>query len=152
MQIREAIRNFPNMVFEQSIRILLSFLIVALLVAIAAGVAQTFRDLWAMVPGWLAGGQGYGDYHHVMINALTVLVLVEVFRTAMAYFVEGRVKVTYIIDTVMVAVLTEVLAFWHREMDVTRMVMVLVLVIALMLARILAIHFSPNRAETADGL
>jgi len=35
---------------------------------------------------------------------------------ALAYFSEGRVKVTYIIDTVMVTVLTEVMAFWYKEM------------------------------------
>ncbi len=152
MSMRGIIREAPTLLFEQSIKILLSFLILALLGAILAGVVQTFRDLWLMLPGWLEGGQGHGEYRQVMINSLTVLAMVEVFRTAMAYFTEGRVKVTYIIDTVMVAVLTEVLAFWHREMESERLVMVIILVIALMLARILAIHFSPNRVDTADGL
>ena len=36
-------------------------------------------------------------------------------RTALAYFSEGRVKVTYIIDTVMVTVLTEVMAFCPED-------------------------------------
>lgn len=86
------------------------------------------------------------------MEALTVLALVEIFRTAMAYFTEGRVKVTYIIDTVLVAVLTEVLAFWYKKVEIPRMIMVIALVLTLMLVRILAIHFSPNRVEVADGL
>jgi len=51
------------------------------------------------------------------VDNATVLAVVEVLRTALAYFTEGRVKVTYIIDTVIVTVLTEVMAFWYRDMD-----------------------------------
>jgi hypothetical protein len=43
--------------------------------------------------------------------------IVEVLRTALAYFSEGRVKVTYIIDTVIVTILTEEMAFWYKEME-----------------------------------
>jgi uncharacterized membrane protein (DUF373 family) len=70
----------------------------------------------------------------------------------MSYLVEGRVKVTYIIDTVLVAVLTEVLAFWYREIETTRMVIVIALVLTLMFVRIMAIRFSPKRRELSDGL
>jgi uncharacterized membrane protein (DUF373 family) len=70
----------------------------------------------------------------------------------MAYLVEGRVKVTYIIDTVLVAVLTEVLAFWYREIEATRMVIVIALVLTLMFVRIMAIRFSPKRRELSEGL
>lgn len=91
-------------------------------------------------------------FRQILVDALTILAFVEVFRTAMAYFVEGRVKVTYIIDTVLVTVLTEVLAFWFRDMDTFPITMVIALVLSLTLARILAIHFSPNRTEVADGL
>jgi uncharacterized membrane protein (DUF373 family) len=70
----------------------------------------------------------------------------------MSYLVEGRVKVTYIIDTVLVAVLTEVLAFWYREIETTRMVIVIALVLTLMFVRIMAIRFSPKRRELSEGL
>jgi uncharacterized membrane protein (DUF373 family) len=144
-------REFPGQFFEQAIRALLCLLLLALLGAILAGAAQTFRDLWPVAAG-VFGEREHGGFRQVLVDALTVLAMVEVFRTALAYFAEGRVKVTYIIDTVMVAVLTEVLAFWHRELETTRLVMAVILVVALMLVRILAIQFSPNRAETADGL
>ena len=76
---------------------------------------------------------------------LTVLALVEILRTALAYLSEGRVKVTYIIDTVIVTVLTEAMAFWYREMDWDRLGMVITLVLSLACIRIVAVRFSPRR-------
>ena len=80
--------------FEGSARVLLSLLIVAILLATLAGIIYTFYDLrliFAM------------DFHHafktILVDVLTVLAIVEVLRTALAYFTEGRVKVTYMIDT-----------------------------------------------------
>ncbi len=51
----------------------------------------------------------------------------------------------YIIDTVLVVVLTEVMAFWFMEVAYKRLVMVIALVLTLTIARILAIWFSPSR-------
>ena len=69
----------------------------------------------------------------------------EVLRTALAYFTEGRVKVTYIIDTVIVTVLTEVMAFWYKEMEWQEVAMFILLVLSLACIRIIAVRFSPQR-------
>lgn len=63
----------------------------------------------------------------VMVNSLTMLALLEVFMTTFSYFSEVRVKVSYIIDTVLVVILTEVMVFWFRETELMRIVMVVVL-------------------------
>jgi uncharacterized membrane protein (DUF373 family) len=82
-----------------------------------------------------------------MVDMLTVLAMVEVLRTALAYFSEGRVKVTYIIDTVIVTVLTEVMAFWYREMVWQQLGMVLALVVGLSVVRVMAVRYSPRRCR-----
>lgn len=149
---RRTLTDFPIHFFEQSTRLLLCLLLVALLGAIGVGTGQVFLDLWHA----LAGVGTETSLHHglkeVLIDALTVLAVVEVYRTAMAYFAEGRVKVTYIIDTVLVAVLTEVMAFWYRDLEPTRLLLLVVLVLSLMFVRIMAIRFSPKRRELAEGL
>lgn len=71
--------------------------------------------------------------------------MVEILRTTLAYFTEGRVKVTYIIDTVIVTVLTEVMAFWSRDMEWQEIAMVIALVLSLAAIRVVAVRFSPRR-------
>ena len=126
--------------FENSVRALLSLLITAILAAILAGTMYTFYDLRLIVQT-----EFLGAFKTILVDILTVLALVEVFRTALAYFSEGRVKVTYIIDTVIVTVLTEVMAFWYKEMEWQELAMMIALVLSLACVRIIAVRFSPRK-------
>ncbi|KAF0221508.1 MAG: hypothetical protein FD174_277 [Geobacteraceae bacterium] len=126
--------------FEVSARALLCLLIIAILLAILAGVIYTFYDIRLIFRT-----DFHGAFKTIMVDMLTVLAIVEVLRTALAYFSEGRVKVTYIIDTVMVTVLTEVMAFWYKDMEWEKIAMVIALVLSLALVRIIAVRFSPRR-------
>lgn len=126
--------------FELSARALLSLLIAAILMAILAGTIYTFYDLRLIFLQ-----EFHTAFKAILVDVLTVLAIVEILRTALAYFSEGRVKVTYIIDTVMVTVLTEIMAFWYREMAWQKVAMVIALVLSLALIRILAVRFSPRK-------
>ncbi len=128
--------------FELSARALLSLLIGAILVAILAGVICTWYDLRLVFRMAFLGA-----FKTILVDILTVLALVEVLRTALAYFSEGRVKVTYIIDTVMVTVLTEVMAFWYKETEWDKIAMVIALVLSLACVRITAVRYSPRKAR-----
>lgn len=126
--------------FEAVARMLLSLLIIAIFCAILIGIGYTFYDLRLLLQL-----EFHEFFRRVLVDALTVLAMVEVLRTALAYFSEGRVKVTYIIDTVIVTVLTEVMAFWYREMEWQKIAMVIALVLSLAGVRIIAVRFSPRR-------
>lgn len=130
--------------FEVSARAVLSLLVVAILCALLAGILCTFSDIRLVFRE---------EFHHafrtIMVDILTVMAVVELLRTALAYFSEGRVKVTYIIDTVIVTVLTEVMAFWYRDMAWQKVGMVIALVLSMAFVRIIAVRFSPRRH--ADG-
>ena len=128
--------------FEGASRVLLSLLITAILAAILAGTAYTFYDLRLVF-----AGDAHGAFRAILVDVLTVLAMVEVLRTALAYFTEGRVKVTYIIDTVIVTVLTEIMAFWYRDVPWQKLAMVLAVVVCLALVRIVAVRFSPRRGR-----
>ncbi|MGE4343648.1 MAG: phosphate-starvation-inducible PsiE family protein [Geoalkalibacter sp.] len=145
-------REMTGNLFDQSMRIFLCLLIVAILGGIAAGVVSTFIDVYHTLISALVHGDIHQGLKSILIDSLGVLAMVEVFRTAMTYFIEGRVKVTYIIDTVLVAVLTETLAFWYRDVESSRIVLLIALVFSLMFVRILAIRFSPNRRALCEGL
>lgn len=128
--------------FENSARVLLSLLIAVTMLAILAGIGCTMYDLRLFL-----GGDFHSAFKSILVDMLTVLAVVEVLRTALSYFTEGRVKVTYIIDTVIVTILTEVMAFWYRDMDWQEVAMVIALVLSLACIRIIAVRFSPRRLQ-----
>lgn len=128
-----------NIFFEKSARGLLSLLIIAILLAILSGVIYTFYDLRLILELPF-----HAAFKAILVDILTVLAVVEILRTALAYFSEGRVKVTYIIDTVMVTVLTEVMAFWYKEMPWQSLAMVVLLTLSLAVVRVVAVRYSPR--------
>ena len=125
--------------FERTARALLCLLIVAIMAAILAGTAYTLYDLRLVFQK-----DFHGAFRTILIDMLTVLAIVEILRTALAYFSEGRVKVTYIIDTVMVTIMTEILAFWYQEVAWQKLAMVIILIVSLAFVRIIAVRFSPR--------
>lgn len=145
-------KEMSGSVLEAALSSLLCLLAAVLLGAVAVVIAQAGMELLACGRALWQHQPLHGALQELLISALTVLALVEVFRTTMAYFIEGRVKVTYLVDTVLVALLTEILAFWHREMPAERILLVIALLLALFVVRILAIRYSPNRRALSEGL
>jgi uncharacterized membrane protein (DUF373 family) len=129
-----------NRCFEASTRSLLAIFIATISLAVLAGTAWTLYDLRLIVRIGL-----HDAFKSLLIDMLIVLALVEILRTAVSYLTEGRVKVTYIIDTVIVVVLTEAMSFWYRDMDWNRLGMVITLVLSLACIRVVAVRFSPRR-------
>ena len=129
-----------SQVFLYAVKAVLCLLLLVILAAILWATLKTVADLRAALSLSI-----HETLKHVMINSLTILALLEIFMTTFAYFKEKRVKVTYIIDTVLVVILTEIMGFWFKEIELLRMVLFIGLVLSLMAARILAIRFSPLR-------
>lgn len=125
--------------FEMSARALLCLFILAILATILAGVIYTFYDLRLIFTK-----EFHDSFRMILVDMLTVLAMVEILRTALAYFSEGRVKVTYIIDTVLVTILTEILAFWYKDMTWQKLAMAIILIVSLAVVRIVAVRFSPR--------
>lgn len=132
------LRSISFKIFEGAGRLIVSLLIIVILITITWAVFRVLVDLGNTF------NQGITDaLKVVMVDSLTILALLEVFRTTLTYFFEGRVKVTYIIDTVLVVILTEVMAFWFKEIEYYKILLVIALVLSLIVARILAIRFPP---------
>lgn len=149
---KDIIKDVTGICLETLCRTLLSLLLLVILAGMAYGVARSAFDLFS-VGGDLLSGHGLHEaLKQLVVNVLMVLAVVELFRTVKAYFTEGRVKVTYIIDTVLVVVITEIMGFWYREVEIERVALAIALVVALMGVRIMAIRFSPKRRELMEGL
>lgn len=150
--LNNTIKDVSGICFETICRTLLSLLLVVLLAGMAFGIIRTGLDLLNEIGHLFAAPGLHTALKDLVINVLMVLAVVELFRTVKAYFTEGRLKVTYIIDTALVVVITEIMGFWYREIEVARVALAIALVLALMFVRIMAIRFSPKRRELLDGL
>ena len=149
---KDTVKEVSGICFETLCRTLLSFLLIVLLAGMALGIVGAGFDLLAEVGHLFSANGLHTALKELIINVLMVLAVFELFRTVKAYFTEGRVKVTYIIDTALVVVITEIMGFWHREVEIARVALAIALVLTLMCVRIMAIRFSPNRRQLTDGL
>jgi len=149
---KDTLKDFSGICFETLCRALLSLLLIVLLIGMAFGIMRAGLDLLAQT-GKIDSSTGlHNAIKELVINVLMVLAVLELFRTVKAYFTEGRIKVTYIIDTALVVVITDIMGFWYREVEVARIALALALVVVLMGVRIMAIRFSPRRHDLLDGL
>jgi uncharacterized membrane protein (DUF373 family) len=126
-------------IFEGMSRVALCGLLLAIFLGLLGGVVATFYHL-----RFLFTGNVKEVIRVLILDSLTLLALIEVFKTTLLYFKEGRVLVTYIVDTVMVVVLTEIMAYWFKELDYLKVGFMVVLIFFLSFVRIMAIRYSPS--------
>ena len=125
--------------YEKLVRLILIVLILTIISGMLGGVVITILHLRLLFT--------MGIEHAlrvIIIDALTILAVLEIFRTTLAYFSEGRVKVTYIIDTVIVVMVTEIMACLFKEFDLYKMGMLTFLVLTLCVTRIFTVKYSPS--------
>lgn len=125
-------------VWTKGIQLVLSLLIFTILVALAGGVAKTFYELRLFMTVPVADA-----LRQVIVDALILLALVEVFKTTLTYLSEGRVRVTFIVDTILVVMLTEVISEWFQGAEAQRWFLLAGILGMLALIRVIAVLFSP---------
>ena len=124
--------------WEAGTRFILSLLTLTILLGLAGGVVKTFLDLRLLLSTDLEVA-----LRHIIVDALTLLAVVEVLRTTLTYCSDGRVRVTFIVDTVLVVMLTEIISRWFTGGEWHQFAMLGGIVITLGFMRIVAIRYSP---------
>jgi len=128
----------------KGIKLVLSLLILTILAALTGGVVKTFLDI-----GLLFHNAVEVALRQVIVDTLILLAVVEVFKTTLTYFSEGRVKVTFIVDTVLVVMLTEVISQWFKGGNWTQLAVLGAMLLTLGAMRVLAVRCSPAYGDTA---
>ena len=129
-------------VWTWGIRGVLSLMIVTLLAALTGGVLKTLFDLMM-----LTDHPAEDVLRQVIIDMLMLLAIVEVFKTTVTYFSEGRVKVTFIVDTILVVMLTEVISQWFRGGDWQALAALGGILLTLGIVRVMVIQWSPAHTK-----
>ena len=130
---------------EAGTRFILSLLTLTILVGLAGGVVKTFLDLRLLLSADVEVA-----LRQVLVDTLTLLAVVEVLKTTRAYCSDGRVRVTFIIDTVLVVMLTEVISRWFSGGDWHQFAILGGILITLGLMRIVAVRYSPTQAASTQ--
>ncbi len=131
--------NLSHSFLSKSILILLRLLIFVVLIGLFAGIVKTFVDLQMIFSTSVEE-----SLRQLLLNVITLLAVVEVIRTALNYLTDGRVRVTYIVDTVLIVMLNEVLSLWFKGPSLESVLLLLPLIGILIVVRLLAIKYSPD--------
>lgn len=141
----------PSQLWNRLTRLSLSLLIVTIQIAFICGVGRTLLDIPLMFQSALEVG-----LRQVIVDALILLAVVEVLKTTLTYFSAGRVKVTFIVDTILVVMLTEVISEWFQGADPFRFAMLGGILLVLAVTRVVAVRFSPagsvEREQQEDAI
>lgn len=117
----------------------LSLVILTLLTALTVGALKTLWDIRLIIDR-----SAEVVLRQVIVDTLMLLALVEVFKTTVTYFREGRVKVTFIVDTILVVMLTEVISQWFKGGDWQPLAVLGMILLILGVVRIMAVRWSPT--------
>jgi len=134
-------------VWNRGIKGVLSLVILTLLTALAGGAVKTCWEIRLLMDH-----SAEVVLRQVIVNTLMLLALVEVFKTTVTYFREGRVKVTFIVDTILVVMLTEVISQWFKGGDWQPLAVLCGVLLILGIIRVMAVRWSPTlRTEAHDA-
>jgi uncharacterized membrane protein (DUF373 family) len=128
--------------FATVTRILLNILVIITTLALAVGVAKAGHDLFA-------------DLHkplsillqNMLLDIVFILALVEVTITILGYLKDGRVHVRYIIDTIMIIMLNEVVSLWFKHGDLQQSIGISIILATLAAVRVSVVRFAPDHDD-----
>lgn len=129
----------PLEIWSTGMKVVLSLVMLILLTALTGGALKTMWEI-----RFLVDHSAEIVLRQVIVNTLMLLALVEVFKTTVTYFREGRVKVTFIVDTILVVMLTEVISQWFKGGDWNPLTVLLGILVILSIVRVMAVRWSPT--------
>ncbi len=125
--------------FSELVNILLYLLLVVVIVGIGVGIYQAGSHLFQNA----ADINSTHTIETLILDSIVIVALVEVIRSIISYLTEGRVRVSLIIETVLIIMLNEIVRGRFEGESNTDTLYLVGIVIVLMLLRILALRFSP---------
>ena len=142
--------KIPTMfeVFNFSIKIIVVVLTLFIIVVLMAGLFQT---IWEIKDYFVAKSIGQ-SLNVIVINILSFLVIIELFRGFVVYFETHRFRLNTMIDPAIVFVIRELIVklYGHENMPWETIAAFGFLLLCLGIIRSLAVRYSPSD-ETAGG-
>lgn len=128
--------------YATAVRIVLNLLLVIALLTLFIGILKSAADLFRAIHEPLQV-----VLQKVLLDTVFILALVEITLTLLGYLKNGRVQVRYIVDTILIIMLNEVVSMWFRHPDLKDAIGISVIILSLTAVRIAVTKFPPVRND-----
>lgn len=125
--------------FSTFIRFLLNILLVIIVIALVVGVIKAGYDLLTTLHDPLEK-----VLQRMLLDVVFIVALIEITITVLGYLKDGYVHVRYIVDTVLIIMLNEIVSLWFRKSSLEESIGIAIIVAVLAIVRITTVKFSPT--------
>ncbi len=119
-------------------------LLILLTISFCVFIAEAIRMVFEFVTLWRTSLQA--GIQAIVVDTLTLLALFEIYLTILTYFKESRVKVTYVVDSVFIIMLSELMKLWFsHQATLANCGLMIAVLLSLAVIRLLTIRYSPSK-------
>lgn len=130
--------------FSTLIRVLLNILLMVISLALAIGVYKSATDLLTSLHKPLEV-----LLEKILLDTVFIVALVEIAITILGYLKDGSVHVRYIVDTILIIMLNEIVGLWFKDASLEKAGSICMIIGVLALVRISVVRFAPaDKTET----
>ncbi|MDQ3123804.1 MAG: phosphate-starvation-inducible PsiE family protein [bacterium] len=146
------IRNYEHIFtnlsiyFSTLIRFLLNILLIIIVIALIVGVYKTGYDLFTTLHDPLEK-----ILQRILLDVVFIVALIEITITVLGYLKDGYVQVRYIVDTVLIIMLNEIVSLWFRQASLHESIGIAVIIAVLAFVRITAIKYAPTSEQKSTA-
>jgi uncharacterized membrane protein (DUF373 family) len=137
-----------NKIFNLAIKIIVIILTVFIIVVLVVGL---FHTIWGIKEFFFTKAVGQ-SFNIIVVNILTFLVIIELFRSFIVYFEMHRFRLSTMIDPAIIFVIRELIVKLYGEQNMTWETIAAFgfLLLCLGIIRSLAVKYSPSD-ETGES-
>lgn len=142
MQVKERYERYfgqSSTFFATIIRLALNALLVIITLALIVGVVKAGYDLATSLSRPLEE-----ILQQMLLDIVFIVALVELTLTVLGYLKDGYVHVRYIIDTILIIMLNEVVTLWFKGASLHEAIGISLVLLVLAIVRITAVKVSPE--------
>lgn len=131
-----------SIVFSTLIRAVLNMLLIIIVIALLVGTYKSGYDLITSLHDPLET-----LLQRILLDVVFILALVEVSITVLGYLKDGHVHVRYIVDTVLIIMLNEVVSLWFKHPNLQTALGISIVITSLAGVRVLVTRLAPPPPE-----
>lgn len=130
--------------FGTAIRFMLNALVVIISLALVVGVVKAGIDLVDLIDKPLET-----ILQSILLDVVFIVALVEITITILGYLKDGAVHVRYIVDTILIIMLNEVVTIWFKGASLDEAIGLALILLALAAVRVTTIRWSAENPTQA---